>query len=598
MMNATSNPITPQNQSGCARRALFVFFLTFGPAIIIVGYLTNNPILSIVLVTLFGYLVAFLGVGVFEELIEKGFGHIDEFFTKEVPNLLRWLWKQAWNPIVAYIILAIVVTMLLTIPLITPELRASACLQTPLRLVCGNGIGITQIAVDDKGNISPHSSENVNIMNIGIIDENMNTSFAKTDNPDTDPENLIFKEDQEADKGPHFTQVFVTTLSRVVPDSGLSVLVGLEDLRGAYLAQLNYNKHHTVKLRLLIANIGVKFAARTTAPLVAEQLALFKEHAPSDAHFIGVVGFPFSVSALSALPILQQNGIPLVSPTASSNLLSNKPDFYRIVVPDSQQDMSIEDFIKNTLQPKHMVVFYDNRDPYSKSLSDDITSVLSRYTNLKTFRYSVGDPASLDKPLTEALKNNPDMLFFAGYSDDLNALIEKLTDQQRQNMRIMGGAALYELGGYSKANYSHIYFTSIATPEEQSTATDVGQGFKMYSKVFDPDGSHPGIYGFSRPDPDSMLSYDAVYAYLSAVQQLGDNPVPSLDQVKVGLAGSTVDGASGQTKFVGSDPITKPVYVLCVDGEHHTHIFVTYTPGLPASGQGASQSPPSFAVCN
>ncbi|HZR40434.1 MAG TPA: ABC transporter substrate-binding protein [Ktedonobacteraceae bacterium] len=609
-----------KKDGGCARVALLIFLLTFGPITIIVGYITDNHVLANIVLPLSAYAIAILSVGIFEEVVNDGFKHLDKLFTKVVPGLLGWLLTKVLHPLVAYTILAIVLTMVLVTPRITPELHANACLQTPLRPLCGNGIGVTPISVDSNGQLSASGS----LINIGIIDETVAPSDPTTSDPapfdqydttntqEKNVEDLIFQENRKADIAPHFTLAVAVPLSRTVTDNGFSAGVGLEDLKGAYLAQRDYNSRHDIKLRLIIANLGVKFAAQTIAPLVAARLVLYAKNGPADAHFIGVVGFPFSITAQQALPRLQQNDIQVISSSASSDLLSNEPDFYRIELTNKQQSQDMLNFIQNTLQPKSVVVMYDwpyNQsdmgDPYSWTLGDNIFNGLSNAGIVVSKQHlQVGHYDTLDQPLQNILSmpQKPDLLFFAGYSDDLNAFREKLNaqqqDQKRQGkstydlstMRIIGGQSLYELGGYTGSNYSSIYFTTSEFPD----APNVVSFGKEYATALDPNKQHPGEYGYSRTGPDSALTYDAVNAYLQAVQQTsGNTGIPLPDKVKTALMNVSFTGLTGQTTFNGyslatrSDPVNKLLYIACVNSKGQTNAIVEYGPG----GSKPLQSP-------
>lgn len=592
-----------QRKAGCTRTVLLIFLFTFGPITIMVGYVTGNPLLTNVAFSLIAYIVAIVSVGIFEEVLDAGLGRFDQF-AAQVIDLLNWLRKQIARSSVSYTILGIVLAMLLITPHITPEVHATACIQTPLRLLCGDGIGVTALSIDHNGAISANGS----LINIGIIDE-YTAAVAPFDQYDTSNaleksiENHIFQENRLADaSGQYFTLAVATTLSRAVTDNGLSASVGLDNLRGAYLAQHDYNSDssHTSKLRLLIANIGVKFSAPTTAPLVAAQLVLYAKNGPATAHFLGVVGFPFSVTAQDALPTLQQSDILTVSPSASSDQLSKEPDFYRIELPDGQQSQDIQNFISNVLRPKRVVVLYDGSDPYSQSLGYTIIQSLTREPlTVSTQNYRVGHPDTLDGPLNSIMSQKPDLLFFSGYSDDLNAFKEKLKEQQRQGktlpgMRIMGAQALYELGGYTDDNYSSIYFATFAFPDVPNPATKVDFA-KEYAATFDPAKSHLGEYGYSRAGPDSALAYDAVTAFLQAIEQTSSN-MPTPDMVKTAMMSISFEGVTGLTTFNGrnpltsSDPTDKPLYIACVNSKGLTQELTVY-------GPGSKQQQPHLDVC-
>jgi hypothetical protein len=206
----------------------------------------------------------------------------------------------------------------------------------------------------------------------------------------------------------------------------------------------------------------------------------------------------------------------------------------------------------------------------------------------------------------------PDLLFFAGYPDDLDVLKEKLKGYPTlQNMRIMGAQALYEVGGYKDCNasngedcnqfgatnYSSLYFTSFAFPD---TDDPNSKNFRLtYSRTFNSDGHHDGKYGYDIAGPHSLLLYDAIQAYFEAVRRLAS--APSLDGIRAALSEPSFhfEGVTGTTTFnqdakAPSDPGDKSLYVLCTNLKGHTHAIFEYNnpnqPPTPKESQDVCAS--------
>ena len=560
--------------------------------------ITNNPVFNIILEEVIVCVCGIILDAAVEEIKAKGPFDIGGFFAK-VLEVLKWV-----QPAVGYAILIIVLVMVLAHPFVTaPETHAKACIQTPLRLFCRDGVEPIQVTIDSKGQLAKNGS----LITIGIVDEKDSCiqnkyqttytpfdQFDATNATEKDLVDRILKENcEQADATEHFTLILATTLSRTVTDNGFSISVGLEELRGAYLAQHDYNQEHKVKkLRLLVANLGTKDAAQVAAPLVAAQIALYSKNCSDNDHFIGAVGFPFSITAKQALPILQQNNVQVIGSSPSSEQLSNEPGFYRVEPSDKQQSAALKSFILNILQSKKVVVLYDQRspenggDPYSNSLGENVIASLSASVSVTPLDYTVGQPATL--PLQQILDSKPDLLFFAGYPDDLSALKEMLKRKQRQgialpeNMRIMGAQALYELGGYTNGNYANLVFTTFAFPDVK--AKDASIDFQAeYRNTFDPSNEYPGEYGYQRAGPHSALAYDAVAAFTTAVQKTS-GPL-SADKIKSELTNLPFNGATGLTIFNGkdavapSDPTGKLLYLVCTNKDGLTQELAEYDKG-------------------
>lgn len=373
---------------------------------------------------------------------------------------------------------------------------------------------------------------------------------------------------------PYVTIVVATMLSG---DSG-SVQVGRDDLQGAYVAQKEYNDgaklYNGVKVRLLIASSG---SQNSYVNQVARQIV---QLAKSDRTFVSVMGWPYSSRMLTAVPMLSNAHIPMVSQTASSDALSGKsPYFFRVAPSNKVQGIAGAQYVENVLHAHSVALFEDPNDPYSQSLAQDFAAQFQHGggTIVATEKYTVGKPATLPSDLQNALSKNPDCIYFSGYASDASTL---LTDLPPGNIPIMGGDALYELGGYpssARAGFSRLHFTSFAYPDEWGVlglSAKQPDFFTSYVAAFDPNHLHVGNpYGFTRADNDAILSYDGTVALLHGVanaqMQAKQNTVTTqqVQQALHNLNGpNAFQGVSGQIAFdANGDPIDKSIVILYVD---------------------------------
>ena len=231
------------------------------------------------------------------------------------------------------------------------------------------------------------------------------------------------------------------------------------------------------------------------------------------------------------------------------------------------------------LHAHRVALFEDPTDPYSQSLAQDFATQFQHDggTIVATEKYTVGKAATLPPDLQDALSKNPACIYFSGYANDASTL---LTDLPPGNMPVMGGDALYELGGYpssARAGFSRLHFTSFAYPDEWGV---LGMGVKQpdfftsYVAAFDPNHLHVGDpYGFTRADNDAILSYDATVALLHAVvnaQTQAKQDTITTQQVQQALHNlkgvNAFQGVSGQIAFdANGDPIDKSIVILYVD---------------------------------
>ena len=173
-----------------------------------------------------------------------------------------------------------------------------------------------------------------------------------------DPEVVIYYNNALARKaGSPFT------LAVVVP-IGTNSSDPQEILRGVAQAQDQFNRNNGLTGRLLeivIANDDNKKQAQQ----VAQQLV-------KDTSILGIIGHNSSDATKEALPEYEQAGLPIISPTSTSVLLSN-PVFFRAVYSDGSGGQKLAEYAYKNLQSKKAVIFANPNSPYSNSIREIFT---------------------------------------------------------------------------------------------------------------------------------------------------------------------------------------------------------------------------------
>jgi len=189
--------------------------------------------------------------------------------------------------------------------------------------------------------------------------------------------------------------------------------------------------------------------------------------------------------------------------------------------------------------------------------------------------YSVGHPETLPGLLPGVWKTNPDLIYFAGYDDDVGHLVAALpTTGLFAQVQVLGGEALYPTNTYN--NVEKLHFTAFAHPDEWLM---LSQGdhrpafFAEYADNFDPHREHKDDpHGYTLTTTNTMLSYDATLALLEAINltlERGKEHISSED-VQQGLTRITsshsLQGSSGIISF-GSDgnPVNKLILLLSIN---------------------------------
>jgi serine/threonine protein kinase/ABC-type branched-subunit amino acid transport system substrate-binding protein len=386
-----------------------------------------------------------------------------------------------------------------------------------------------------------------------------------------DAEALIYLENQRVLTSGHayITLVVGTVLT------GSAVGAGREDLQGAYVAQKEFNDGLKlpggVQIRLLIANSGNLAEYATT---VAQQLV---QAAQADKTIVGVMGWPFGGSAEKAIAVLAAAHIPMVSPTAYDDFLTGTSlYFFRVVPPGHRQAIIGAQFAEHRFHARKVALFVDPDNTYSKNLAANFEQqfVADGNTVVATEKYTVGQAEMLPGFLQDALRANPDLIYFAGYADDVKTLLAYLpTSGPFANIQVLGGEALYEdYHSGTHGGLQRLHFTASAYSDEWDVLNLSAKKplfFTEYQQDFNP--NKQGVI-YIHPNTAAMLSYDATLALLigssTALAGGKKNISPSdLQQGLTKISGShAIQGVSGQVSF-GSDgdPVNKVVVLLYLD---------------------------------
>jgi ABC-type branched-subunit amino acid transport system substrate-binding protein len=285
----------------------------------------------------------------------------------------------------------------------------------------------------------------------------------------------------------------------------------------------------------------------------------------------------------------------MILPTASEDtLLTNFSYAFRITPTSQKQARIAASYINTYLHSKHILLFYDDTDPFSGPLAQHFKDAYKSYGNgtISEQPYKVGNRSSLQNKLDDLLTqdNHPDLIYFAGYPADLITLLNNssITNPFAPNyytsLKIVGGDSLYEVNApYPSGIYKHLLFTAAASPDVwKNKKLPAPAFFGEYGANFDPTVNNSGTYGMGRADADAILNYDALLALLNGyTKSLQIASTPTLQTIKQGLDTlSPFQGASGLISLKddnGENPdVNKVMVMLVADQDGHTQIQQVY----------------------
>jgi hypothetical protein len=507
-------------------------------------------------------------------------------FLKHLVRLSGWLIVHRRSVIDTAAIIAIVI--LLGATTLKPwfatgfgNLNDSVCLNTHLPWpTCASGLGISTLPNGD--------------VRIGLIANNAYGPFDQStlNQNETKVEGLIFGENRQACAGQHITLIVVTMLSRTVDDATSTADHSLQELQGSYLAQHDYNATHpAVSICLAIANLGTANTANETGTLVQviHQITQFAHTNPS---LRGIVGFRNSQPAQEALNLIKGYQdlltIPIISPSASSDSLSDSQNFYRIVSPDHGQGAALAQFFCDSLiqnQPSDSIAMLrDNASAYSSSLqlafNDAVKCGDPRHRT--TISYRNYNTLSIQQAVDQALEQHARYIFFPGYDTDMDTVeleIHKVLQDHASDITIIGGDGTNNVDATTHYSYNHIYNTTFAGP--LSDTDPLAKSFVQRGFALPPSAnaipSHVWI------PANTLLDYDAINAFAQVVKNVpnGDLAQDTFNNV---LKNISFNAATGQVTFQGgiatghrSDRNQGYIYITCNDLAHNTHLIAQYS---------------------
>ena len=213
-----------------------------------------------------------------------------------------------------------------------------------------------------------------------------------------------------------------------------------------------------------------------------------------------IIGPATSGAVAAAIANAGKAGVPLVTPSATQDDLTNKQDYlYRATFTDGYQGKIISKYVTDTLKAKKVVLYYDNSSDYAKGMAEAFKKEYKGEI-VATETFASGD-SDFQAALTKIKGKDFDALIVPGYYTEAG----KLVNQARGlgiNQTIVGP------DGFSDAK-----FVEQAT---QAAATNVYyvSGFSTSGDMTDKAKKFVAAYKAKYNEEPSMfaaLSYDAVY---------------------------------------------------------------------------------------
>jgi len=287
----------------------------------------------------------------------------------------------------------------------------------------------------------------------------------------------------------------------------------------------------------------------------------------SDPTVVAIAGHIFSGATEAAMPIYEQAGLPMMSPSATNPPLTQKGSkvFNRVAFTDAVQGKFAAEYLFNKLGVKKLAVLHDG-GTYGQGLAevvrDEFTTLGGEITGFEAITPGEADYSATLAALAAA---EPDALYFGGYVQDAVVLVNQKGTQGLEDAIFFGcdgtfGTDYVERTG---ANSEGDYGTSLIPPaSEAKTAFDA-----KYQEKY---GVASGTLS-----PFTWTAYDSAAVLIDAIKKVavlgGDGNLYIPRGALVDLVRGT-SGYQGLTGTITCDAVgecnsTGPTFYIVQNGE-------------------------------
>lgn len=275
---------------------------------------------------------------------------------------------------------------------------------------------------------------------------------------------------------------------------------------------------------------------------------------------VAVLGEVASTRSLAGAPVAQQYKVPMISPSSTNPLVTQKGDYiFRVCFIDPFQGEVMAKFAFETLKLKKAAILRDSKSDYSMGLANYFIKKFESLggTIVGDEKFVSGD-VDFKAQLTSLKQKSPEFIFVPGYYTEVG-LIARQAREQGIKVPLMGGDGwdsdkLTEIGGES-VNGS--YFSNHYTQEDPRP--EVQNFIKNYQTRFG-----------TKPDALAASGYDAARILFEAIKTAGSVEGKA---IRDALANTkNFNGVTGIITINEQRDATKSAVVLQVQGKDFKYV--------------------------
>ena len=226
----------------------------------------------------------------------------------------------------------------------------------------------------------------------------------------------------------------------------------------------------------------------------------------TDESILGIVGPAFSGETKAVLPTLDENGLVMVSASATNaelpDVVPDGKSFHRVLADDAAQAAGIAKYLTVEVKPETMAIIHDNTE-YGKGLAVD--QLAPQLEGIEVVATEAIDPDSEDysAAVNTVKAANPDVIFYGGYYEEAGTLAKQLKDEGVESTFITGDGSLdvgfIEAAGDAAEGAQLSCPCNLAT---ESSPGGLGEFATAYAEII---GNDPGTYSTEAFDAANIL---------------------------------------------------------------------------------------------
>lgn len=234
----------------------------------------------------------------------------------------------------------------------------------------------------------------------------------------------------------------------------------------------------------------------------------------ADPTLVAVAGHLFSGATFAAMPIYEEVGIPMLSPSATNPDLVKQGSkvINRVPFTDAKQGAAAASFMYNDLGFRKIAVLHDGED-YGKGLAEitaaEFEALGGEVVELMGITSKEADYTPI---LTTIAAKSPEALYFGGYTQDAGVLANQMKTTGMEDVVFFGcdGTFGTDFLNRAGANGEGSYHATPRTPPQTPEKTAFDEAYQVAYGV-----------GPGELSPFTWNSYDCVTALISKVKEVG-----------------------------------------------------------------------------